>query len=417
MDVVRTDAKQSKYRKQTTQAAIVIAILLLGWSLLGLVKPAAPQVVADSLWFGKVKRGEMLREVRGPGVLTPSEFRWLASNVSGRVERIFVKPGAMVDQQEIIVELSNPELHQLAEEARWTLDASEAQLNALKIQLESQQLDIEAQLVAIEADFEGAKLQYEAEAVLAEKNIVSKLELRRTKLKSDQYFKLMKLTERRLAHFKDSAKAQMVAQRALTEQLRKGYQRRQHQVQSLQIKSSIAGIVQDVPVEEGQRVIIGANIARVARPDDLIAELLIPETQAKDIQLGLPANIDTRNGIARGTVSRVDPRVKNGTVQVDVIFTEKLPAGARPDLNIDGTITLERLKNVLFVNRPSFAEADSETTIFKVESNLVEANRIPVVFGRSSVNQIEIIRGLTEGEKIILSDMSNWSENDRLTLE
>ncbi len=416
MDVVRKDINKRNVKKKVVYTFLVVIILSLAWGLMSWIKPAAPEVVYDSLWYGNVKRGEMLREVRGSGVLRPKELRWLAANVSGRVERILVKAGAMVEVDQTLVELSNPELHQLAEEARWTLDASEAQMNALKIQLESQQLDIESQLVAIEAEYQSAKLQYEAEFILADKNIVSKLDLRRTKLKSDQFHKLMGLTERRLSHFEQSAKAQLKAHYALTEQLRNSYQRKTLQVANLEIKSSIAGIVQDVPVEEGQRVIIGANIARVARPDDLIAELLIPETQAKDVQLGLSVNVDTRNGIAKGIVARVDPRVRNGTVQVDVVFSEKLPAGARPDLNVDGTITLERLDNVLFVNRPSYAESGAETTIFKISDNSQEAVRIAVVFGRSSVNHIEIIRGLNEGEKIILSDMTNWSENDRLTL-
>ena len=417
MDVVRTDNHKRNTRKRIKIALSILAFLVLGWSLLSLVKPAAPEVMEDSLWYGDVKRGEMLREVRGPGILKPREIRWLASNVSGRIERILVKPGAKVLTDEILVELSNPELHQLAEEARWALDASEAKMNALKVQLESQQLDIESQLVAIEAEHEGAKLQYEAELVLAKKNIVSKIDLHRSKLKRDQNMKLMKLTKRRLARFEDSANAQIKAHQALTEQLKKSYQRRQQQVEGLQIKSSIPGIVQEVPVEEGQRVIIGANIARVARPDDLIAELLIPETQAKDIQLGLAVNVDTRNGVAKGTVARVDPRVKNGTVQVDVMFIENLPAGARPDLNVDGTITLEKLNDILFVKRPSFAESGAETTIFSVNQEASEAIRKPVVFGRSSVNHIEIIRGLKEGEKIILSDMTNWSKDDRLVLE
>jgi len=417
MDVIRTDIKNTKRRKLIVTACIFVGVILLGGSLLAYVKPAAPEVIRDSLWYGKVQRGEMLREVRGQGVLTPKEFRWLATNVDGRVERIYVKPGAVVEADQVLVELSNPELQQLADEAHWTLDASLAERAALEVKLESQRLDIESAVVAMEAEYEGAKLQYQAEAILAKKNIISRIDLKRSELRSNQYLKRLSLEKRRFNSFEDSATAQLKAHQARTEQLRKSYQRRQQQVENLQIKSSIAGVVQEVPVEEGQRTTIGANIARVARPDDLIAELQIPETQAKDVIMGLVAEVDTRNGVAKGVVMRIDPRVINGTVQVDIKFADKLPQGARPDLNVDGTITLERLKDVLFVSRPSYANAASESTIFRVENNAQSANRVPVVFGRSSVNYIEVLRGLNEGEEVILSDMSNWSEEDRLLLE
>lgn len=417
MDVIRTDAKKINQRKKILYSAVILVATVLSGTLLALIKPAAPTVIRDSLWYGTVHRGEMLREVRGPGVLTPKEFRWLASNVAGRVERILVKPGAEVKMNEVLVELSNPELHQFAEEAYWKVNASEAQMNALEVQLESQLLDIESEVVSLEAEYLGAKLQYEAESILAEKNIISKINLRRSGLKSEQFLKRLNLAKRRFEHFKNSTKAQLKASIAQIEQLRKGYERRKQQVEGLQIRSSISGIVQEVPVEEGQRVIIGASIARVARPDDLIAELLIPETQAKDIRLGLEVQVDTRNGIAIGNVIRIDPRVKNGTVQVDVEFTQKLPVGARPDLNVDGRITLERLTNVLYVDRPSYAEGGAETTIFRVLNKSNEAVRIPIIYGRSSVNHIEIIRGLNEGEEVILSDMRNWSKDERLNLE
>lgn len=416
MDIPRPENKRKKRIRQLAIgggiAAVVIA-LTLGLSAL---EPAAPTVSRASVWVDSVHQGEMLREVRGPGTLVPKEIRWIAAQTDGRVERILVRPGATVEADTIILEMSNPDLVQQTEEARLQLDAAEAEFTETSLRLQNQQLDQRASLALASADYESARLQSEAEEVLAAEHIIPAIQFRRTQLLAEQQQIRMDIERDRLSQFAQSMDAQLASQRARLEQARNSYQRRLDQTASLQVRAVIAGVLQQVPVEEGQRVGLGTNVARVARPDELQAELRIAETQARDVSIGQLVRVDTRNGIVEGRVTRIDPAVQGGTVQVDVELVGELPRGARPDLSVDGTIEIERLSDVVFTGRPAYGQPNSTVSLFKLIDNGRTAIRVPVQLGRSSVNAIEIIQGLTPGEQVILSDTSQWDEYDRIRL-
>jgi HlyD family secretion protein len=363
-----------------------------------------------------VREGEMLRQVRGPGTLVPREIRWIAAQTDGRVERIVVRPGAVVDPDTVLLELSNPDLMQQTEEARFALEAAKADFTETELNLRSQQLDQRASHAMARAEYESARLQAEAEKLLAEEGIVSTLQYRRSELLAEQLKVRLEIETDRLEQFAVSVEARLAAQSARLEQVRNAYQRRLEQVDSLNVKAGIAGVLQQVPVEEGQRVTLGANIARVARPEELMAELRIAETQARDVQIGQRVDVDTRNGIVEGRVVRIDPAVQAGTVRVDVDLVGALPRGARPDLSVDGTIELERLEHVVYTGRPAYGQPNSTVSLFKLSEDGRTAVRTPVQLGRSSVNAIEILQGLAPGEQVILSDTSTWDNHDRIRL-
>ncbi len=390
-------------------------ILVTGFGLTRL-EPAAPSVARASVWVDTVRQGEMLRQVRGPGVLAPREIRWVSAQTDGRIERIVVRPGAMVESDTVIVEMSNPDLVQQTEEARFALVAAEAELTETELRLRNQQLDQRIAVTVARSEYEGARLQAEAERELSERGIVSAIQYRRSELLAEQLKFRIEAEEERLDQFAASVTAQVSAQRARIDQQHNMLDRRLAQLDSLQVRAGIAGVLQQVPVEEGQRVTLGASIARVARPDDLQAELRIAETQARDIQIGQQVNVDTRNGIVTGQVIRIDPAVQAGTVQVDVELNGELPRGARPDLSVDGTIELERLENVVYTGRPAYGQPHSTISLYKLTDDGKSAVRVPVELGRSSVNAIEIVQGLLPGDQIILSDSSAWSEHDRIRL-
>lgn len=416
MDIQRSDLKLKKRRRQMLFGGLgIAAVVAAGVALAGL-DPAAPSVEQASLWLGTVERGEMLREVRGPGVLAPKEIRWIASETAARVERIVVKPGATVEPGTIILELSNPEVEEAQLAAQSELVAAEADLAAQRMTLESQALDQKANLAAVEADYESARLQAEAEKELVEKGIIPKIQYRRSELAAQTLNTRLGIERERVTKFASTIHSQLEAQRARTEQLRSTAQLRSRQAEGLKVRAGIAGVLQQVPVEEGQQVVAGTNLARVARPDVLMAELRIPETQVKDVVVGQRVKVDTRNGIVPGSVIRIDPAVLNGTVMVDVDLEGTLPPGARPDLSVDGTIEIERLPDVLYVGRPAFGQPESDVRLFKLDAEGDAAQRVPVRLGRASVNLIEVQQGLNPGDKIILSDTSQWDEYDRLRL-
>lgn len=416
MDIQRSDLKLKKRRRQWLFGGIgVAALVAVGVALAGL-DPAAPGVDQSSLWLGTVERGEMLREVRGPGVLAPKEIRWIASETAARVERIVVKPGATVEPDTIVLELSNPEVEEAQLAAQSELIASEADLAAQRMTLESQALDQKANLASVEADYESARLQAEAEKELVARGIIPKIQYRRSELAAQTLRTRLEIEKERVAKFSQTIRAQLDAQRARTEQLRSTAALRGRQAQGLQVRAGISGVLQQVPVEEGQQVVAGTNLARVARPDVLMAELRIPETQVKDVVVGQRVKVDTRNGIVPGSVIRIDPAVLNGTVMVDVDLEGALPPGARPDLSVDGTIEIERLPDVLYVGRPAFGQPESDVRLFKLDTEGGRATRVPVRLGRASVNLIEVQQGLNPGDRIILSDTSQWDEYDRLRL-
>jgi HlyD family secretion protein len=416
VDIARPERKRKKRLRQALLGAAGIAILVVLTVALMRLEPAAPSVARASVWVDTVKEGEMLREVRGTGTLVPREIRWIAAQTDGRVERIVVRPGAEVTPDTVLVEMTNPDLEQQTEEARFAMEAAEAELTALKPKLRSQQLDERAALAAAQSDYKSAQLQAEAEKPLAEEGIVPGVQYERSKLLVEQLATQVQIEQQRLDEFADSMKAQLASQEAQYEQARNMYDRRRAQVESLKVRAGLAGVLQEVLVEAGQRVTLGANIARVARPDDLQAELKIPETQARDVQLGQRVSVDTRNGVVEGRVARIDPAVQGGTVQVDVELTSPLPQGARPDLSVDGTIEIERVEHTVYTGRPAYGQSDSTISLFKLIDDGRYAVRVPVKLGRTSVNAVEIEQGLEPGDQVILSDTSQWDDDDRIRL-
>lgn len=417
MDIPRPDRKRKKRIRQalfTGVGVVLLAALTVGVSRL---EPAAPRVDGASLWFGDVKRGEMLRQVRGPGVLAPREIRWIAAQTDGRVERILVRPGTAVEPDTVLVELSNPDLLRQAEEARYQLEAAKAELAEMELRLKSQELDQRSQLAVAQTEYESARLQAEANKQLVDEGVVSSIEYQRSELLARQQKIRMDIERERLEQFAASMAAQLAAQRAHFDQVKNAYERRLELVDSLQVRAGIAGVLQEVQVEEGQRIALGTNIARVARPDDLQAELQIPETQARDVQIGQLVHVDTRNGVVDGRVIRIDPAARNGTVQVDVELLGELPRGARPQLSVDGTIEIERLEDVVYTGRPVYGQPNSTISLFKLVEDGRYAVRVPVEIGRTSVNQVEVVQGLVPGDRVVLSDTSAYDGYDRIRID
>ncbi len=417
MDIQRTDTKTRKRRQQILMGIGGALVIGLGTWGLATLEPAAPHVDLASVWTDTVKRGEFVRQVRGPGTLVPTQIRWIAAESNARVERILVKPGARVTADTVILQLSNPEVQDQLLAARSGVAAAGADIAAQQMTLESQLLDQRANLAGFEADLAGAILQAEAEEILNKKGIITDLTYRRSQLLADQLKLRVRIEKERISKFEQTIHSQLVAARARNEQLDNTLALRQTQADALQVKAGIVGVLQQVPVEEGQQVLAGTNLARVARPEELMAELRIAETQAKDISLDQRVAIDTRNGIVDGHVIRIDPAVLNGTVQVDVMIDGDLPPGARPDLSVDGTVEIERIADTVFVGRPAFGQPDSKATLFKLDPETSIAIRIPVTLGRASVNLIEVTQGLQPGDLVILSDTSAWDDHDRLRVD
>jgi HlyD family secretion protein len=375
----------NKNRKRWRQAGLIGGVLVAALAAtvgLSQLEPAAPSVARSSVWVDTVRHGELLRQVRGPGTLVPREVRWIAAQTDGRIERILVRAGAVVEADTVIMELSNPDLVQQSEESGYAVEAAEAELVEMELRLRGQQLDQRAAQAVAHAEYEAARLQAEAERSLAERGIVPAIQYRRTELLVEQLKVRWDIENERLNQFSSSMEAQLAAQQAQLELVRNRHQRRLAQVDSLSVRAGFSGVLQQVPVEVGQRVTLGANLARVARPDELQAELRIAETQARDIAIGQPVTIDTRNGLVEGRVIRIDPAVQSGTVQVDVELIGSLPRGARPDLSVDGTIELERLRDVIFTGRPAYGQPHSTISLFKLTDNGRTAVRVPVELGR-----------------------------------
>ena len=417
MDISRPEFRQKKRRRQLAWSAAAAVVLIAAIVFVARLERAVPSVPRATVWIDSVREGEMIRQVRGPGKLVPREIRWITAQAGGRVERILVRPGETVEPDTLIVEMGNPDLVQQMEESRFAFEASQADLADTRLQLESQRLDQRAAVGVARAEYEGARLQAEAEKQLAEEGIVSAIQYQRSELASEQLRLRLEIEEERLGQFSASMNAQLAAQQARVEQARNAHERQRHMFESLDVRSGIAGVLLEIQVEEGQRVELGGNIARVARPDELQAELQIPETQARDVLIGQRVAIDTRNGIVEGTVSRIDPGVSGGTVQVDVELLGELPRGARPDLSVDGTIEIERLEHATFTGRPSYGQSNSQISLFKIVEEGRYAQRIPVQLGRTSVNLVEIVQGLSPGDEVILSDTSAWSDYERIRLD
>jgi len=417
MDIQRpSNAREKKIRR--IAYGTVALVLLVGVTYgLSKLKPAAPTVDRATIWPDEVKRGPMVREVRGLGTLVPEDIRWIPAQTDSRVERWVLRPGAIVKPSSIIMELSDPILQRDALDAEFLLKGAEADLANLRVQVNSELMNQKANEAAVRSDYEQARLQHDVDEKLYKEGIGSDHIRNLSKVKEEQLAIRVQLEGDRTRITADSSLARLAAQQAKVDQQKALYQLKKSQLEALHVRAGIDGVLQLVPVDVGQRVTLGTNLARVADPKKLKAEIKIAETQAKDVLPGQKATIDTRNGVVTGHVSRVDPSVVNGTVTVDVTITDPLPNGARPDLSVDGTVELENLKDVLYVGRPVHGQADSTIGIFKIIDDGSEAVRVNVKLGRSSVNTIEVVQGLKVGDKVILSDMSAWDNFDRVRLK
>ena len=379
------------------------------------LKPAAPTVERSTVWVDTVKRGSVLRQVRGLGTLVPMEgsIQFLPAVTEGRVDKILELPGAQVKADTILLEMSNPQLTQEALDSGWKLKASEADYKNLEVQLASQVLAQKSLSAQAQSEYSQAKMQADIDSELAKLGVISQLSMKVSTQKAAQLSTQSDIEKQRLVNSSEVLKAQLQAKQAEVEEFRALAQLKQSQLDRLRVRAGIDGVLQEQTLKIGQFVTPGTTLAKVVQPQRLKAELKIAETQAKDIQIGQPASVDTHNG----HVVRIDPSVVNGTVTVDVTLDAKLPQGARPDLSVDGTIDLEKMDNVLYVGRPAFGQEQSTVGMFRLETDGNNAARAQVKLGRSSVNTVEILQGLKEGDQVILSDMSRWDSYDRVRLE
>jgi HlyD family secretion protein len=416
VDIARpSQAKKKRIRRilYATAGVIVVALISLGVSRL---KPAAPTVDRAVVWIDAVKKGSMLRQVRGSGTLVPEDIRWIPAQTQGRVERIVLRPGAQVTPETVILELSNPQLEQAVRDAQLAYQSAQAAFTNRKAELESALLSQEATVANIESQAKQADLDLQANEKLYIEKLISELTLQQKRSLSGDLKNRLTVEKRRLEITRQGLTSQLAPQEADVNQRKAAWDLRRRELEDLKVKAGMSGTLQSVPVERGQQVGPGTNLARVANPSNLKAELRIAETQTKDIRIGQYAEVDTRNGIVKGRVSRIDPSSVGGTVGVDVIMDGELPPGARPDLSVDGTIQLERLDNIIYVGRPAFGQENSTVTIFKVGAD-GEAVATKVKLGRASVNTIEVIEGLQPGDQVILSDMSQFDSFDRVQLK
>jgi len=416
MDIQRPSNARAKKIRRIIYGTI--ALMLIGGVTYGLSKlrPAAPTVERATIWTDDVKRGPMLVERRGLGTLVPEDIRWIPAQTDAHVDKWVLRPPAIVKPNSIIMELSDPTVQKDAVDAEYQLKGAEADYNNLKVQVNSDLMSQKATEASVRSDYEQARIQHNSDEKLMKEGLTSQLIEQQSRVKSEQLAIRLQLESERTKIATDSGNARLAAQQAKVEQMKALYQLKRSQLEALHVRAGIDGVLQLLPVDVGQHVTPGMNLARVADPKKLRAEIKIAETQAKDVVPGQKATIDTRNGIVNGHVSRVDPSVINGTVTVDVTIDDPLPPGARPDLSVDGTVEIANIKDVLYVGRPVHGQSDSTVGIFKLVEDGSEAVRVNVKLGRSSVNTIEVVDGLKLGDKVILSDMSQWDAFDRIRL-
>jgi multidrug efflux pump subunit AcrA (membrane-fusion protein) len=419
MDIPRPEFKSQKRRRQLIVFAVAIVAVIAATVGISRLKPAAPTVERGTVWTDTVKRGPMVRQVRGIGTLVPTQesVRQIPAETEATVVRIRVLPGSQVEADTVLLEMSNSQTEQAAVDAQLQVKAAQAEYQSLRVKLESDLMNQKAGAATVNADHNQAQRQVETDKALYELGVISGLAYKSSKGKADELTTRDNLETQRLTANQKAIESQMAQQQAKVEQMRVLAQLKQKQLDALKVRAGIKGVLVDLPLQVGQHVSPGAMLAKVVEPDHLMATIKIAETQARDVQIGQPASVDTHNGIVQGTVMRVDPAVQNGTVTVDLKLTGELPKGARPDLSVDGTIDLERLDNVLFVGRPAFGQESSTITLFKLVPDGHEARRVPVKVGRASVNSIQVIEGLHEGDSVILSDMSRWDNTDRIRLD
>ena len=416
MDIERKDLKRHNTRRGWLIGIAAGALALAAVAGVGLLGPALPLVDRNSVWIDTVKRGQMLREVRGQGVLSPKEIRWITAQTAATVERIGIKPGAVVAADTVLMELGSPAATEELESARAALAAARADAVAKRMGLENQLLDEKSRVAQIRSAYALARAKVDATEGLANQGIIPALTFREYQLDAEQQQTLLGLAAERVAKSGQTLVAQIAADEARIRQLETAYASRARLAEALHVKAGTTGVLQSVAVQEGQEVAAGANLARIARPGELRAELEVAETQAKDVGVGQRVTIDMRTALLAGRVERIDPAVQRGSVQVDVELLGPLPPGSRPDLSVDGTIEIERVPNAVYVARPAIARPDSQLRLFRLSADGKSAERVPVRFGRASVALIEVLEGLAPGDRVLLSDTSVWDKYDRIRL-
>ena len=417
MDIKRPP--KSKLKKKARNAVmIVVGLAAIGGITYGLtkLKPAAPTLDPSTAVIETVKRGEMVRDVRGNGTLVPEITRWVPAPADGRVEKILLQAGVEVAPSTVIVELSNPQMEQQATDADFQVKAAEADEENLKVKLESDTMTQKSAIATINAQYSQAKLQLDADEKLGEQKLIAELQLKISRVSVQDLANRLKVEQERLAVTAKSTKAQLNAASSRLDQLRALAKLKREQVDALKVRAGSAGVLQQVSVQVGQQVTPGLNLARVADPQSLKAVLRVAETQIKDVRVGQPVIVDTRNGLIQGQVTRIDPAAREGTFEIDASLNGPLPPSARPDLSVDGTIELERLKDVLKVGRPAFGQAQQTIGMFVLTPDGTEAERKTVRLGRNSVSQIEILDGLKEGDRVIISDTSQLDNYPRIRI-
>lgn len=417
MDVPRTVSKTKKYLWRTFWG-ILFTGLLIGVTLaLKKMEPAAPSVDKGTVWTDKVVRGDMVRMVRGTGSLVPVDIRFITPATNGRVEKILIEPGTMVTNDTVIMELSSPELELSLQEAKLELKTAESQYSAMKVQIENEILDLQTAAAKVEADYEEAKLRAKSDEELAKEGLIAVLQLKVTKVRAAELEKMKQIEQQRVKVKSNHAKTQLEVLQAKIDQTKAALALKEEQVKSLIVRAGTNGVLVQKSVEIGHQVTTATLLAKISDPSKLKAVLRIDQNQAREVLIGQNTSVDIRSKVLKGKVTRIDPAVLEGSVLVDITLLEELPAGARPDLSLVGTIEIEKLENILYAGRPMFGEPNGTASLFKLSADGLTAMRTPVKFGRSSVNTIEIVSGLKEGDKIILSDMTEWDKVDKIRLK
>jgi multidrug resistance efflux pump len=409
--------KPAKSRRRWVYGAAAIAAVALATLALTRIGPAAPGVDRATLWTDTVRRGDMARQVRGPGTLVAEDIRWISAVTQGRVESKLVQPGTTVSAGTVLVTLSNPDVERQALEAQRQLTAAQAELTTLRTSLQNQLLTQQGNVAQIQAQYNQARRQAESAEALARQNMVSQQELAKARDDAADLETRLGVERQRLEFMRRSNQQQIAGQESQVAMLRRLAEFNQSQIASMQVRSPQGGVLQELPVELGQWVNSGATLAKVVQPGRLKAVLRIPETQAKDLTVGQKASVDTHNGVVAGHVARIDPSSQNGTVTVDVALDAPLPRGARPDLSVDGTVEIDRIPNTLFVGRPNYGQAESTLAMFRLLPGGGEAERVNVRLGRGSASTVEVLSGLKPGDVVILSDMSEYEGNGRVKLQ
>jgi HlyD family secretion protein len=417
MDIARPDVKRQKRIRRYIYIGAALLVIVIVTAALSRLKPAAPSVDRSTIWTDTVKRGPMLREVRGLGTLVPETVWVIPAATEGRVEKRYLLPGTPVKANTVILDLSNPQLQQEALDAEYQLKGAQASYEQTKAELQNQLMDKRTAAAAVSSQYRTAEMTKDADERLGKLGLKAELDVRTAEVQAEELAKENDLAQQEVQTFANSIDPQLAVQQANIDQKRALYALKKSQVEQLHVRAGVDGILQELDVDVGQQVTAGAALAKVSQPTQLKASLQIAETQAKDIQIGQKASIDTHNGIIPGHVMRIDPSVANGTRTVDVKLDGALPKGAVPDLSVEGTIEIERLADVLYVGRPVHGDADSTVGLFKLVDGGNEAVRVPVEIGSESVNTVEILKGLNVGDTVILSDMSAEDNYDRVELK